>query len=284
MRTGTTSRVASWRWILLQGDNRRVSLLTPLPKLQMHIRGGFVVPTQQPLTTTALSRRGGFTLLAALDPSQDSPSAMGELYVDDGDSLSAVEDHRYSLMRFGVYQNASDTVEFKNTVKFYGYAGPEMHADVSEIRVYGVRGGGSFAANSSVDATLVASSGEGSPSGQSIKADYFAQSDMLVLSRLNMNIGQDFHVKVVAQPATAPEGDEGAGGKPVDANTSGNSGSEEKNASKGGATEKSGDQKKKKSKFSITGIVGIVVGCAFLAAIILVFLLRRRREGYNIIG
>ncbi|KAK1933991.1 putative maltase-glucoamylase 2 [Phytophthora citrophthora] len=260
-------------------NNRRVSLLTPLPKLQVHLRGGYIVPTQRSLTTTTLSRRGSFTLLAALDTSQEKPSAFGELYVDDGDSLSAVEDHRYSLMRFGVFQNSSDTVEFKITRKFHGYAGPEMQTDLHEVRVYGVHGGG-FAANSSMDSTLESSS-EGTLHQVSIKADYFAQSGMLVLSRLNMPIGEEFHVKVVAKPAATPEGGK-EGGKSVGANTSRDSAeNDEEGRARGKGTDKSTE--KKKSKFSITGIVGIVVGCAFLAAIILVFLLRRRRQGYETI-
>ncbi|KAG3160530.1 hypothetical protein PI124_g7614 [Phytophthora idaei] len=262
------------------GDSRRVSLLTPLPKLQVHLRGGYIIPTQKSLTTTALSRRGAFTLLAALETSQNNTSAFGELYVDDGDSLSAVEDHRYSLMHFGVLQNSSDTVEFKNSIKFHGYAGPEMQADIKEIRVYGVRGDG-FAANSSMNATLLSSSGEGSPQESSIKADYFAQSDMLVLSRLDVPIGQEFHVKVVAQPAATPEGGKKGGG--VGANASGKSGSGEEAEKGGAAGSKKSAEKKKKSKFSVTGIVGIVVGCAFLAAIIFMFLLRRRRQGYETI-
>ncbi|OWZ15464.1 Lysosomal alpha-glucosidase [Phytophthora megakarya] len=252
-------------------NSRRVSLLTPLPKLQVHLRGGYIVPTQQSVTTTTLSRRGSFTLLAALDSFEDNPSAFGEIYVDDGNSLSAVEDHRYSLVRFGVFQNSSDTIEFKNSVMFQGYTGPEMQADLSEIRVYGVRGDG-FSANLSMKATLVTSSGEGPPQKHSIKADYFAQSDMLVLSRLDMTIGQEFHATVVAQPTEA--GKKKRGGKPVGANTSGKSdvGENEGKRAKGMSTKK---------KFSITAIVGIVVGCVFLATIILAFLLRRRHQGYE---
>ncbi|GMF23347.1 unnamed protein product [Phytophthora lilii] len=267
------------------GGNRRVSLLTPLPELQVHLRGGYIVPTQQSLTTTTLSRRGEFTLLAALNSSDNQSTAFGELYVDDGDSLSAVEDHRYSFMRFTAFQNSSDSIELKSTVEFNGYAGPEMQADLNEIRVYGVRGDG-FAANSSMDSTLVTSSAKGSPDKRSIKADYFAQSEMLVLSRLGMRIGQEFHAKVVAQPATAQGGKKNrAGDKSVGANASGKSGSGEER--RGGATRATqgevGNKKspKKFGKFSITGIVGIVVGCAFLAAIILVFVLRYRHRDYN---
>ncbi|KAI9911147.1 hypothetical protein PsorP6_009685 [Peronosclerospora sorghi] len=253
-------------------DNRRLSLLTPLPKLQIHLRGGYIIPTQQPLTTTAFSRRGAVTLLAALNKSDESGTASGDLYIDDGDSLSAIEDHRYSLLHFSVLQPSSDTIEFKSFLKFHGYAGPEMHADIKEVRVYGVYGKG-FAANSSMDATLK-SSHEGSPNEHSVKADYFAQSNMLVISRLDVPIGQEFHVRVVAQPAL-PSGN-GKKGKPVGANTSEKSG-RESNDNDGEKAKKS----KRKSKFSVTGIVGIVVGCAFLAAIILVILLRRRRRGYE---
>ncbi|KAF1772377.1 Galactose mutarotase, N-terminal barrel [Phytophthora cactorum] len=201
------------------GDSRRVSLLTPLPKLQVHLRGGYIIPTQKSLTTTALSRRGAFTLLAALDTSQNNTSAFGELYVDDGDSLSAVEDHRYSLMHFGVLQNSSDTVEFKNSINF---------------------------------------------------------TDML-----DQRCRQTSRRFVVAQPAATPEG--GKKGGSVGANASGKSGSGEEAEKGGAAGGKKSAEKKKKSKFSVTGIVGIVVGCAFLAAIIFIFLLRRRRQGYETI-
>ncbi|CEG35529.1 maltase-intestinal-like [Plasmopara halstedii] len=255
-------------------NNQRVSLLTPLSKLQVHLRGGTIVPTQQSLTTTALSRREGFTLLAALTLSQDNSSAFGELYVDDGDSLSAIEDQRYSLMHFTVHQNSKDSVEFKSTVNIHGYDGPEMHADLKEIRLFGVRGDG-FAANSSMDVTLV--SKQGATSQSSIKADFFAQSEMLVLSRFDLTIGQEFQVKVVAQPAATPEGgQEEAGSKSVGANASGNSESGEESGK--------GEGKKsiKKSKFSITSIVGIVAGCVFLA-IILILLFRRRHRGYETI-
>lgn len=263
----------------IKGNNRRVSLLTPLSKLQVHLREGFIVPTQQPLTTTALSRREGFTLLAALSLSQDNLSAFGELYVDDGDSLSAIEDHRYSLMHFNVRQNSRNSVEFESSVKFHGYDGPEMHADLKEIRLYGVRGD-EFAANSSMDATVLSSKGAELSPQASIKAEFFAQSEMLVLSRLNVAIGQEFHVKVDARPAATHEVKEETGNKSVGANASGHSASGEESGSAGGKGTKA--SAKKMWKFSITLIVGIVAGCAFLAAIILI-LLRRRRRGYETI-
>lgn len=255
-------------------NNRRVSLLTPLSKLQVHLREGYVVPTQQPVTTTTLSRRGGFTLLAALSASKNS-SAFGELYVDDGDSLSAIEDQRYSLMHYDVRQNSSGVVVFKCSFIFHGYDGPEMHADLNEIRLYGIHGEG-FVANSSVDATLTPSSSASSSGQTAIKAEYFAQSEMLVLSRFNAAIGQEFYVKAIAKAAETKNGENEANSKAIGTNSSGKSEGEE-----GETEQKKPTKGSKKSKFSITSIVGIVVGCALLAAIVLVFLFRRRRRGYE---
>ncbi|RLN63393.1 hypothetical protein BBJ29_001744 [Phytophthora kernoviae] len=156
--------------------------------------------------------------------------------------------------------------------------GPNMHADLSEIRVYGVYGAG-FSSNSSLHTTLAVSNSEGPHHQHSVKADYFAQSNMLVLTRLNIPIGQEFHVKVEAR-STAGEKEKGDGKKSVDANASGQSGSENAHDE---ASEKSPMMK---SMFSITGIVVIAVGGVLLLVIILVFLVRcrRHRQGYEAIG
>ncbi|KAG7401304.1 hypothetical protein PHYBOEH_002108 [Phytophthora boehmeriae] len=262
-----------------ESSDGHVNLLSPLPKLQLHIRGGYIVPTQQPLTTTTLSRRGEFTLIAALDTSKKHPDAAGQLYLDDGDSLSAVEEHRYSLMRFGVFQNSSNSIEFRSKRDFHGYTGPEMQADLSEIRVYGVYGSG-FSSNSSLHATFAASGSEGPHYRHPPKADYFAQSNMLVLTRLDLPIGQDFYVNVEARSATDGKEKGADEEKSVDANASGQSGS---GSSRGGASE---EAPKKKSKYSTTSIVAIVAGGVILLAIVLIILVRRRRarRGYDVIG
>lgn len=57
---------------------------TPIDHIQIHIRGGYIVPMQEPGITTAASRKNPFSLLVALN---SSGSAVGELYLDDGLSL-----------------------------------------------------------------------------------------------------------------------------------------------------------------------------------------------------
>ena len=60
-------------------------LLPPLSLLQIHIRGGSVVPMQQPAVTNTESRKNNFSLLVALD---DAGCAAGDLFLDDGISIS----------------------------------------------------------------------------------------------------------------------------------------------------------------------------------------------------
>ena len=52
---------------------------------QLHIRGGSVVPMQDPGLTTTASRANNFSLMVALDASGE---AKGDLYLDDGESIT----------------------------------------------------------------------------------------------------------------------------------------------------------------------------------------------------
>lgn len=59
----------------------------PLNTIPLFVRGGCVLPVQEPSLTTTLSREKPFSLLVALD---EQENAKGELYWDDGDSLGIV--------------------------------------------------------------------------------------------------------------------------------------------------------------------------------------------------
>ena len=61
------------------------TLATPLESIQVHVRGGVIVPMQEPSLTTAASRLNPYQLLVALD---SSGMANGSLYLDDGISLN----------------------------------------------------------------------------------------------------------------------------------------------------------------------------------------------------
>lgn len=285
------------------GQPQCARLLTPLPKMQLHIRGGHIVPTQQPQTTTALSRHEDYVLLAALgvtgSDEEDRQVAVGEIYIDDGDTLDPVKNKRYSLVRFGVLQSSSDTLELTSELAFGGYDGPEMRAELAAVKVYGVRGG--FHANSSIKAKLIMASDS---SSQPVKVDYFAQSSTLMLSRLRIPIGSEFTVQIRADNRVAGGGHhereeeeeesrakdiDGDRGSTAGASRVGSEGEAEKEEEEGEeqqetsskTKESSGAQGKKGRKYSTAAIVGASVAVVLLAGVCIAYFVRRR--GYNAI-
>jgi alpha-glucosidase len=67
---------------------QNVTIPAPLGHIPVYIRGGSVIPTQEPGLTTMASRKNPWGLIAALDGTE---SAKGTLYVDDGESLVPTE-------------------------------------------------------------------------------------------------------------------------------------------------------------------------------------------------
>jgi alpha-glucosidase (family GH31 glycosyl hydrolase) len=61
-----------------------VPLITPIQQINVHVRGGFIIPLQTPGPNLILGRGNPFQLLVA---SSDSGNATGNLYWDDGDSI-----------------------------------------------------------------------------------------------------------------------------------------------------------------------------------------------------
>jgi alpha-glucosidase (family GH31 glycosyl hydrolase) len=56
----------------------------PLEKLNIHIRGGFIIPMQIPGSNLMIGRENPFTLLIAQSA---EGNATGNLYWDDGDNI-----------------------------------------------------------------------------------------------------------------------------------------------------------------------------------------------------
>ncbi|KAM5135362.1 lysosomal alpha-glucosidase-like isoform 1-T2 [Mantella aurantiaca] len=78
------------------------TLAAPLDTINFHIRGGYIIPAQEPAMTTTEMRSNGMILLVAL--TKDG-AAHGELYWDDGDSLDTFEKGDYSLITFTAKDN-----------------------------------------------------------------------------------------------------------------------------------------------------------------------------------
>ena len=79
----------------VRGGSQSVS--APLGTLPMHVRGGYVIPTQDPASNTVASRLNPFGLIIALN---DTNQASGSLYWDGGDSLNPIGSNQYTLFRF----------------------------------------------------------------------------------------------------------------------------------------------------------------------------------------
>lgn len=101
--------------------------MTPLnDSLCLLIRGGHVVPSQEPAQTTAASRLKPFNLLVAQN---HDGMAAGELYWDDGEYIGSYEKGEYSLIKFAAVKNTVsslcvhcgyDSIMLLNAVTVYG--------------------------------------------------------------------------------------------------------------------------------------------------------------------
>lgn len=91
-------------WYTLQavdaqpGENKTLS--APLEHINVHVRGGSILPLQEPGNTTTASRMNPWNLLVALDAHGE---AKGSLYLDDGESIvqeatKSVDVSNYSLL------------------------------------------------------------------------------------------------------------------------------------------------------------------------------------------
>lgn len=75
-------------WYTLQAveaqAQENVTLSAPLEHINVHVRGGSILPLQEPGYTTAETRNNSWSILVVLDA---NGQANGDLYLDDGESL-----------------------------------------------------------------------------------------------------------------------------------------------------------------------------------------------------
>ncbi|KAI6059689.1 Maltase-glucoamylase, intestinal-like isoform X1 [Aix galericulata] len=81
---------------------QKVPLYLPADRMGLHLRGGYVFPTQQPATSTVASRKNPMGLIIALD---DNNEATGELFWDDGESAPSDGNRNYIFYEFKVSNN-----------------------------------------------------------------------------------------------------------------------------------------------------------------------------------
>ncbi|XP_035695531.1 lysosomal alpha-glucosidase-like [Branchiostoma floridae] len=117
----------SGRPVVPVGQN--VTLDAPQDTINLHVRGGVILVTQQPETTTTASRRNQFGLVVALNRTLD---AWGGLFWDDGDTLDTEGKKEFTMIKFFSSRNT-----ISSQVMMSGYPGTK-DMTLGSIRVYGV--------------------------------------------------------------------------------------------------------------------------------------------------
>eukprot|EP00794_Sanderia_malayensis_P005372 gene5372-6044_t len=108
-----------------------VQLSAPVNFIPLHVRGGFVIPTQEPANNTMFSRKKPFGLIVALN---NKGKAVGSLFWDDGESDGTVKDGKYLLVKMNFDQHI-----FKIDVGQNGYQQPnDLH--FNSLTVFGICG------------------------------------------------------------------------------------------------------------------------------------------------
>eukprot|EP01100_Stratorugosa_tubuloviscum_P002169 TRINITY_DN1493_c0_g1_i1.p1 TRINITY_DN1493_c0_g1~~TRINITY_DN1493_c0_g1_i1.p1 ORF type:complete len:875 (-),score=351.55 TRINITY_DN1493_c0_g1_i1:66-2690(-) len=108
---------------------------TPTDNVNVHVRGGYIIPLQATALTTAASRRNPFELIVALSGDcyyclqldnckNCNDSAKGYLYLDDGESVQAIESNIFSLMEYKLELNVEKGGFLSSKSLKLGYSPP----------------------------------------------------------------------------------------------------------------------------------------------------------------
>ncbi|XP_048120689.1 LOW QUALITY PROTEIN: sucrase-isomaltase, intestinal [Alosa alosa] len=91
-----------------------VKMPTPLDHINLHVRGGYILPWQKPEPNTLSSRKNPMGLIVALG---DDGSAQGSLFWDDGEGIDTFEKNQHLWMSFTANKNT-----LRNEVSHNGMA------------------------------------------------------------------------------------------------------------------------------------------------------------------
>ncbi|KAL9648423.1 hypothetical protein ABK040_014044 [Willaertia magna] len=109
-----------------------VELNAPIDVLPLHLRGGAIIPRQEPALNTVKQKGNPYELLIALN---NEGQAFGELFLDDGESLNTIENHNYTLLNYQV-NNVKNQLIIQEIVKEEGYYNNDNKLVFNNIKVY----------------------------------------------------------------------------------------------------------------------------------------------------
>jgi alpha-glucosidase (family GH31 glycosyl hydrolase) len=147
------------------------TLSAPLDFIPLHVQGGYILPTQQPANSTMWSRTKPMGLIVALD---DSQSASGTLFWDDGESLNT---HLSGEYFFADYSASNG--QLTSSVVTDGFSGANSLV-MSDFRIMGVSG------------TVSSVSVNGSPI---TTWDFDSNTKQLTLSDVGVQLNTNFNIQ-----------------------------------------------------------------------------------------
>jgi alpha-glucosidase (family GH31 glycosyl hydrolase) len=157
----------------MKSERGKVTILeAPMDYINLHLRGGFILPMQEPDVTTASSRKNDMSLTIAPDT---AGTAFGQLYWDDGEQRDVAEN--YTLIYF-TYNQGNLTIEVQHDALDLIELN-ELH--LTTINVMGV---------SEKPSKVVVD-------GQDGKFDYFEDTERLNVVDLNLSVLDDHNVVLV---------------------------------------------------------------------------------------
>ncbi|XP_032101096.1 maltase-glucoamylase, intestinal-like [Sapajus apella] len=106
------------------------TLPAPLDHINLHVRGGYILPWQEPALNTHLSRQKFMGFKIALD---DEGTAEGWLFWDDGQSIDTYGKGLYYLANFSASQNT-----IQSHVIFNSYITSTNPLKLGYIEIWGV--------------------------------------------------------------------------------------------------------------------------------------------------
>lgn len=159
----------------LDGPTTESVPVTQYTKPMLHVRAGYILPTQRPANNTVHSRQNPFTLRVMLD---SQGQASGSLFWDDGKSVDTYEQGNYYLANFNCVSNRlTMTIQHNQGVAEIS----SLH--VEAVYVYGIE---------RVSTVTVTS---GSTLQTSFSQNYKPTEKILQLTTLNLQLQQAFTVQ-----------------------------------------------------------------------------------------
>ncbi|KAK5868335.1 hypothetical protein PBY51_009361 [Eleginops maclovinus] len=110
---------------------KMVSMNTPLDHINLHVRGGYILPWQKPENTTFYSRKNPLGLIVALS---DNGTAQGSLFWDDGEGIDTVKLEKYLLTTITAKENS-----LSNVVDYNGIDAADR-VNLGVVKVWGAGG------------------------------------------------------------------------------------------------------------------------------------------------